>query len=185
MRTQIVNSAAQTGFKRLEFLYGTGSAPYRVVVGDFNGDGIPDLVSANFNSSSPSTLSLFLGSSNGTFGTASSITVNNEPNFIAVGDFNGDGKADLAVTGYATNEVYVLLGNGSGGFSPQAIYTQGVGSLIEGIIAADFNGDGITDLALVNNFSATVSILLGAGDGTFGNGTTFSVGTHPVGNCRG
>ena len=181
IRTQTVNSVVQKGFAN-GVSYSTGSGPNRVAVADFNGDGIPDLVTANFNAG---TLSLFIGSSRGTFAAASTITVNSEPNFIAVGDFNGDGRADLAVTGYATNEVYVLLGNGMGGFAAPVFYTQGVGPLIDGIIAADFNGDGITDLALVNNFSATVSVLIGTGTGTFGTGTTFNVGTHPVGIVSG
>jgi hypothetical protein len=79
---------------------------------------------------------------------------------IAAGDFNGDGKLDVAVAG---NELMVLLGNGDGTFQkPTRYFTPG-----DSIAAADFNGDGILDLVVTNLGANSVSVLLGNGDGTF------------------
>jgi hypothetical protein len=97
--------------------FSAGSLPSGIAVGDFNGDGFPDLVTTN---SGANTISVFLGSGTGTFtreGTP--IAVGTSPNQISVADFNGDGKQDLAVAN-AGGGVTVLLGNGIGGFAPTA-----------------------------------------------------------------
>src|SRR5262249_7011595 len=101
---------------------------------------------------------------------------------VAVGDFNGDGKADLAVAVWSTNTVNVFLGNGNGTFAQSAI--AGVDESPISVAAGDFNGDGKTDLAVANYNADNVSILLGNGDGTFAGGTfasgaIFGVGTQP------
>src|SRR6516162_3566123 len=83
----------------------------------------------------------------------------------AVGDFNGDGKADLAVVNLWSNTVSVLLGNGDGSFKPAASYPTGVSP--RGIAVGDFNGDGHLDLAVANSGSNSISLLMGNGDGTF------------------
>ncbi len=94
---------------------------------------------------------------------------------IAAGDFNGDGKPDLAVTNMSSGTVGILLGNGSGGFSAAKTFaTGGAGS--SGIVAADFNGDGKLDLAVTNMSGGTVGILLGNGDGTFSAATVYGTG---------
>ena len=87
------------------------------------------------------------------------------PSFVVVGDFNGDGKADLAATNFNGMNVSVFLGNGDGTFRPQVVYD--VGSYPDSIAVADFNGDGKADLAVVNESDQNVSVLLGNGDGTF------------------
>jgi Big-like domain-containing protein/VCBS repeat protein/FG-GAP repeat protein len=102
-----------------------------------------------------------------------------EPLGVAVGDFNGDGFADLAVTNQPDNTISVLLGNGDGTFQPQQTYQVGVEPSF--IAVADFNGDGIPDLAVTNFVGDTVSVLLGKGDGTFQPPQTFPVGAGPVG----
>jgi hypothetical protein len=84
---------------------------------------------------------------------------------VIVGDFNGDGKLDLAVMNRKSNTVSILLGNGNGTFEKQVAYPAGT-SPISGA-TADFNGDGKLDLAIANEDSRTISILLGNGDGTF------------------
>ena len=79
------------------------------------------------------------------------------------GDFNGDGRTDLAVANFGSNDVSVLLGNGDGTFQDQVRYAAGTGP---SAVAGDFNGDGRTDLAVANDGSNDVSVLLSL-NGTF------------------
>ncbi|HTS11528.1 MAG TPA: FG-GAP-like repeat-containing protein [Candidatus Limnocylindrales bacterium] len=97
------------------------------------------------------------------------------PTAVAAGDFNGDGKPDLAVTNQ--HGVQILLNNGSGGFTPGNSYV--VGTNPQHVAVGDFNGDGTPDLAVVNQGSGTVSVLLGSGGGNFGGGTPYPAGTNP------
>ncbi len=106
-------------------------------------------------------------------------TVGADPRAVAVGDFNGDGKLDLAVANSTDNTVSILLGNGDGTFGAKTDF--GTGNRPVGIVAEDFNGDGKLDLATVNTADSKVSILLGNGDETFGAKTDFATGTDPAG----
>jgi hypothetical protein len=117
-----------------------------------------------------------LGNGDGTFLAAQSCPAGTFPgDAIAVGDFNGDGIPDLAVTIRNTSSpVTILLGNGDGSFRVSESY--GAGSAVpDSVVVGDFNEDGSLDLAVANNTelgpnspgSPTVSILLGGGDGTF------------------
>jgi dienelactone hydrolase len=98
----------------------------------------------------------------------------NGPSAVAVGDFNGDGKLDLAVTNNGDNTVSVLLGKGDGTFAPAANYATG--SQPFSVATGDFDGDGNTDLAVANVGETTVSVFLGKGDGTFKQGVTYQAG---------
>src|SRR6266581_6915083 len=100
------------------------------------------------------------------------------PSNIVVGDFNGDGKLDLAVTDYSNNNVSVLLGNGDGTF--QAPRTFPVGIHPAQVAVGDFNGDGKPDLVVSNYDSNTISVLLGNGDGTFQAAQNYLVDSAPV-----
>ena len=82
------------------------------------------------------------------------------PTFVVAGDFNGDGKADLAVTNHDSANVTVLLGNGAGGFSPASGSPFASGVFPSSLAAADFNHDGRTDLAVVNTGPGNVSVLM-------------------------
>ena len=93
---------------------------------------------------------------------------------VAVGDFNGDGKADLAVANYRSSNVSVLLGNGNGTF--QAAVNYGAGTYPHSVAVGDFNGDGKPDLAVANYGSNNVSVLLGNGNGTFQTAVNYARG---------
>ncbi|HEX4284155.1 MAG TPA: FG-GAP-like repeat-containing protein, partial [Terracidiphilus sp.] len=153
----------------------TGGAFPSFVVGDFNGDGIPDLGVLN---TTAETVTLLLGSGDGTFSpsTASASATSTDPLLITAGDFNGDGVLDLAIlNGAPTGDVgtvTVLLGNGDGTFAATAVSPSAGGETPASIVVADFNGDGILDLAIADgppndDLQATATILLGSGDGTF------------------
>ncbi len=90
-----------------------------VAVGDFNGDGRPDLVVLG-DGPNVTTIAILLGNGDGTFQPPQSYTVGRAPSFVAVADFNGDGKLDLAVTNGNSNNVAILLGNGDGTFRTSA-----------------------------------------------------------------
>jgi hypothetical protein len=157
----------------------TSTAPQYVAQGasgDFNGDGIPDVVFVG--GTSANTISVYLGNANGTLSAPTTYAVGSNSSTVVVGDFNQDGKLDIAVTNGGSNTVSVLLGNGNGTFQTQVTYATGTAP--SGIVAGDFNNDGILDLAVANNSSGTVSLLLGTGSGTFGTQTTFAVGTSPA-----
>jgi hypothetical protein len=112
------------------------------------------------------------------FFTAPAVPVGNGPVGQAVGDFNGDGHADLAVINQASNTVSVLLGNGDGTYQPKIDYATGAAPT--GVVVADFNADGKLDLAVANFGANSVSVLLGNGDGTFRPRTDLAVSTTPV-----
>jgi len=155
--------------------YATGSGPISVVSADVNGDGIPDLLLANFYSN---TVSVLLGNGDGTFRPHADYATGSGPIAIAVGDFNGDGKVDLAVTIDAVSPVVdVMLGNGDGSFRAPTAYPIGV--LPRSIATGDFNHDGKLDLAIANQNDSTISVLLGNGDGTFRNQVLYPTGNTP------
>jgi len=97
--------------------------------------------------------------------------------FAAIGDLNGDGHPDLAVSNSGTDVVSILLGDGTGSFGSPADFAVGNGP--QALAIADLNGDTHPDLAVVNVVDNTVSILLGDGSGSFGSPSSFSVGNSP------
>ena len=115
-----------------------------LAVADFNADGKLDLVSANLHNN---TVSVFLGNGDGTFALAagSPIAVPISPWSVAVADFNGDGKPDIAVGSYCCG-VAVLLGDGAGHLTSAAGSPFSAGPMPFSIAIGDFNGDGKPDL---------------------------------------
>src|SRR3954470_16626493 len=99
------------------------------------------------------------------------------PSAVALGDFNADGRNDLAVANGGSNDVSVLLGTGHGTFGPPTNFAAHTNP--QGIAVGDFNGDNRQDLAVANNGSHDISVLHGTGGGTFGAATNVNVNANP------
>ena len=168
----------------------TGSSPYGIAAADFNGDGKPDLAIANFASTSVSVLlnTTASGSLTPSFSVNTDFTTGSGPYYVAAGDVNGDGKADLIVANYNSNTVSVLLNTTSPGastptFSPKTDYITGTTPNFVAI--GDFNGDGRSDISVSNENSTSVSVFIntttpGALTPSFTAKTDFTTGNNPT-----
>ena len=165
--------------------YLTGGPVTGAAVGDFNGDGKPDIaVTSNYGNS----ISIFLGKGDGTFQAPVPYAVGSGPAAVAVGDFNRDGKLDLAVTANTGNggigTLSILFGNGDGTFQPAVNYP--LGRSPAAIAIGDFNNDGNPDLAIIDvSGLSDIYILLGAPDGAFQLTETYPAGMYPGGVVTG
>ncbi len=184
-------SASNTGETALTILLGNGDGtftaaatnptvghyPDSIAVGDFNGDGTPDLAVSSVDDD---IVTILLGNGDGTFTAGPTLNTVSTPQSVAVGDFNGDGIADLAVVN--ATSVLIFLGNGDGTFTLAPSSTD-LGASAITVAVGDFNGDGIEDLAVTNGTTTgLVTILLGNGDGTFRAGTgPLAAGASAVG----
>jgi hypothetical protein len=174
--------------------YAVGAQPVSVAVGNFNGK--PDIVTAN---QGANTISVLPGNGDGTFGAAQTPATFTDPaQSVAVGDFNGDGKLDLAVATRGTDGSYgywgyypgdspavtVLLGNGNGTFTGQTSYTLPSDFMPSGyappsVASADLNGDGKLDLVVTDAGNGVVDVLLNNGSGSFTAPTSFGAAGTP------
>jgi hypothetical protein len=152
--------------------YAVGHYPTSIAAGDFNGDGVLDLVEVNEFGNS---VSVLLGHGDGTFAASTAYAVGSTPVGIAVGKVNGDDALDILSLNADGNSVSVLLGHGDGTFAPKTDYALG---LRPGTFAVgDVNGDHHLDVVAGNVLGKTVVVLLGNGDGSFGAGRQFVAGT--------
>ncbi len=185
--------AVGTGTNGLAVLLGNGDGTFKppvvypvwgfaLVAGDFNGDGIPDIAVAVLNGNPYGNVTLLLGKGDGTFKPPVTISVgNNYPYWIASGDFNGDGKLDLAVVnGGNPGTLGILMGNGDGTFLPLLVGPN-VGSYPIFVTAADLNGDGKLDLVVTDQPEPAnnLQVVLGNGDGTFKPAVPYTAGFAP------
>lgn len=166
--------------------YTVGNAPNAVIAGDFDRDNDPDLVVVN---SSSDNVAILRNNGSGTFvvlGSYATGPPGSFPNGIAAGDFNSDGKLDLAVANFDgvgyVGDLAILRGNGDGTF---AAATHLVVTNPLKVITGDFNNDGDLDLATANAGPNSVSILLGNGAGTFAAAVNYAVGSFPSGIAAG
>ncbi len=171
-------------FKKVAF-YSTQLSD-SLAVGDFNNDGNLDIVVAN-GTANPSTVSVYLGNGDGTF-KAPIISNTTEPNiFVAVGDFNGDHKLDIAVID--APYISILLGNGDGTFQPPS--DNDSFRIPQWLAVGDFNNDRKLDVITTGSYGASydIGVLLGNGDGTLQNSITTAIeyvpGTISVGDLNG
>ena len=159
-----------------------GSGPYsyplNVAAADGDGDGKPDLISANLGDG---TLTVLTNNGSGGFGFNATLNVglspNSAPAFVLAADVNGDGKPDLISANSGDNTVTVLTNDGSGGFVLDVTFT--VGTYPVSIAAVDVNGDGKIALISANENDGTLIVFTNDGRGGFGYNTTLNVGSGP------
>jgi hypothetical protein len=154
----------------------------QAVTADFNGDGIPDLAVTDSNADpSYAVVYVLIGNGNGSFKTRAGYAIGQLPSAAAVGDFNRDGRTDIVASsgGNSNGKVTLLLGSTFGSFIPAGSFDVGKTPLK--IVSADFNRDGLLDVATSDSSGATVSILIGNADATFQTNVDYATGPQPYG----
>jgi FG-GAP-like repeat/FG-GAP repeat len=178
--------AATFGFQPA-VTYNVGTAPAAIAAGDFNGDGKMDLAvmnAGNAGSSDPGSVSILIGNGDGTFKAAMNFSGCKNCADIAAGDFNADGKSDLALLRRGdpsigdNGDVTIFISNGDGSFRKGPLITPGKNPF--SIIVSDVNADHRPDLIFSLTTSNTVAVLLGNGDGTFQTPVFYAVAASPT-----
>ncbi|HET8758533.1 MAG TPA: VCBS repeat-containing protein [Solirubrobacteraceae bacterium] len=162
--------------------YTVGDDPLSLNAGDFNGDGRPDVATINGTSSD---VSVFLRAAGGGFaqepGSPISVGAGSGPSGAAVGDYNGDGRTDLAVSRFVAGGISVLLRQPGGGFALEGGAAVLSGTSIHAVAAGDFNGDGRLDLAATLAAGQLVILLRNAANTGFDQSPqAFATGSAPV-----
>ncbi len=150
-------------FKQVPYANGAGSRPGLIAAGDLNHDHRLDLVISNggFNfSDGQNSITVLLQQGNGVFKRLHTYTVGSAPEGVGIGEFNGDGIADIAVANFGSNNLTVLLGNGDGTMKFNRNYPGGGGN--GSVAISDLNADGKTDLVTDNFNDDKIDVLLHA-----------------------
>jgi hypothetical protein len=157
--------------------FSQGAYTISVASGDFNGDGFADVVVGQVRDNGSTGVAVYLAKSDGTFYPGVSYGTSSQMRYVAVADFNGDGKLDIAATDLFTGVVQIFLGNGDGTFTVGAAYATdpGASPAPQNLVAGDFNHDGKMDLAIANSNTGSVGVLLGHGDGTFAAAASYPI----------
>lgn len=159
----ILLGKADGTFRRVASPNLIGREPRALVVGDFNGDGISDVIVGD----GDGTLLEFLGDGKGNLVPAGKIATLGSVASIAAGHFTRDGHLDLAVSDFGSNTAAILLGAGDGSFRQAWSFSLPQKGREFHLAAADFNKDGIADLAITSEEDGNYEVMLGNGDGTF------------------
>jgi hypothetical protein len=167
-----VNDGA--GSFRRDGIYTLNHEAIRVAAGDFNGDGISDVVVYALQGE----FSILLATGDGRLAAPTTVPGSGGRD-LTVGDFNADGRLDVALAALFTRSIRVRLGNGDGSFGPARAFGVARGGAIT-VSTADLNHDAAIDL-VVTREQETVSSLLGNNDGTFGAQTDYRMGDHETG----
>jgi hypothetical protein len=159
-----------------------GHDPRSIVAVDPNRDGIPDLIVGNDDGS----LMLFLGDGTGNLFAAGNIAHLDSVVSIAVGDFNQDGIPDMAVSDWRSSSVVLLFGASDGSFGRGWSFPLRMPGTMPNLVAADFNKDGIPDLAVVygDDGAYTYDVMLGDGEGSFSRSLELSFFKDPHSHCN-
>jgi hypothetical protein len=150
-----------------------------IASGDFNGDGLPDVVVGNCCDSTLG-VTVFLSRADGSLQPGVNYGTGGNLEYVAVADFNGDTKLDIAATDRSNGVVQIFLGNGDGTFATPNPFATDIGGspYPNGVVAGDFNHDGHVDLAVVNSNKGDVGVLLGDGAGNFSTPTPYPISQY-------
>jgi len=159
----------------------SGQNPRAMVGGDFNNDGNPDLIVGN----EDGTLTLLLGDGTGSFSSAHQISPQSSVVSIAVADFNNDGIPDIAISDWRASSVTVLVGTGKGSFEYLRSFPLRMRGTKPHVTTADFNGDGVADIAVIyeQDDGDTYDVMLGNGNGSFTIAPERGLARNPNAHC--
>ena len=160
--------------------YSVGNDPFTIAVGDLNGDGKPDIVTANESlaTTNPNGLSVLLQNGSGQFLPATNYSTGNVVNSVAIGDVNGDGRADLIVAG--SGGISILLQDSASPGTFTAAGTVSMTGSASSVAVSDVNGDGVPDLVATNGANVFVFLGNASAPGSFLPAVTYSAGQQPI-----